>query len=259
MPSKGLPLSRRGFLALASGALVLPSCLTSPEAFRGSPRLTARPLVPTQAGVPGLTRLGLGTARDGFLYIPAGYQASQAAPLLVLLHGATGSADFWQTEGLGLLARADARGMVVLAPDSRSTTWDLVLHGHFDEDVAFIESALRLVFDRCRINPSQVALAGFSDGATYALSVGVPNGDLFTHVMGFSPGFYAENERHGKPKVFLSHGIQDAILPIASTSRVIVPRLRDQGYQVEYQEFEGGHVLSVSKLEGALSWFLGVA
>jgi predicted esterase len=34
-----------------------------------------------------------------------------------------------------------------------------------------------------------LAVSGFSDGASYALSIGPANGDLFTHVMAFSPGF----------------------------------------------------------------------
>lgn len=31
--------------------------------------------------------------------------------------------------------------------------------------------------------------AGFSDGASYALSLGLPNGNLFSHIVAFSPGF----------------------------------------------------------------------
>ena len=31
--------------------------------------------------------------------------------------------------------------------------------------------------------------SGFSDGASYALSLGAANGDLFTHIAAFSPGF----------------------------------------------------------------------
>ncbi len=47
---------------------------------------------------------------------------------------------------------------------------------------------------------------GFSDGASYALSLGVPNGDLFTHIVAFSPGFMRlpDQEPAGggrKPKV----------------------------------------------------------
>ena len=38
------------------------------------------------------------------------------------------------------------------------------------------------------IDPSRIAMAGFSDGASYSLSVGLANGDLFSAVFGFSPG-----------------------------------------------------------------------
>jgi phospholipase/carboxylesterase len=34
-----------------------------------------------------------------------------------------------------------------------------------------------------------VALGGFSDGASYALSLDLTNGDLFASLIAFSPGF----------------------------------------------------------------------
>jgi predicted esterase len=40
---------------------------------------------------------------------------------------------------------------------------------------------------------------GFSDGASYALSLGLANGDLFTHVLGFSPGFMRVPRHVGRP------------------------------------------------------------
>jgi predicted esterase len=88
-----------------------------------------------------------------------------------------------------------------------------------------------------------VAVAGFSDGASYALSLGLTNGDLFSDVLAFSPGFHAEDRRQGRPRFYLSHGVHDEVLPIVRTSRRIVPGLRSDGYQVTYREFDGGHVV----------------
>src|SRR3712207_7974813 len=51
--------------------------------------------------------------------------------------------------------------------------------------------------------------AGFSDGASYALSLGIPNGDLFTHLVAFSPGFAAPDGQRGHPRVFVGHGVDD--------------------------------------------------
>ena len=79
--------------------------------------------------------------------------------------------------------------------------------------------------------------------ASYALSLGLANGDLFGRVLAFSPGFVAAGPRHGGRRVFVSHGARDEVLPIDDTSRDVVPGLRRDGYVVEYREFDGGHVV----------------
>ncbi|MES1211681.1 MAG: phospholipase, partial [Acidobacteriota bacterium] len=118
---------------------------------------------------PGLQELGLGRRRDGLLYVPAGFKADKAAPLVVLFHGAGMSAK----RALGpLQPLADGAGMILLAIDSRGETWDVV-EGGFGPDIAFLDRALELVFSRCLVDPARIAAEGFSDGASYALSIGV--------------------------------------------------------------------------------------
>ena len=73
---------------------------------------------------------------------------------------------------------ADRAGVAVLAADSRGTTWDAI-RGGFGDDVAFLNRALEHVFGRLAVDPARVALGGFSDGASYAISLGLANGDLF--------------------------------------------------------------------------------
>src|SRR3954447_15844125 len=80
-------------------------------------------------------------------------------------------------------------------------------------------------------------------GRYYALSLGLADGDLFGRVLAFSPGFVAAGPRHGRPRVLVSHGVKDEVLPIDDTSRDLVPGLRRDGYVVEYREFGGGHVV----------------
>jgi predicted esterase len=93
------------------------------------------------------------------------------------------------------------------------------------------------------VDTTRLAIGGFSDGATYALSLGITNGDLFTHVIAFSPGFMVPATQRGEPHVFVSHGTKDQILSIDVCSRRIVRRLRDAGYDVLYREFDGGHTV----------------
>jgi predicted esterase len=219
--------------------------------------LTARPRPPSQAvtggpETPGLHQLGLGGKRDGLLRIPHGYRADRPGPLIVLLHGAgAGAPDILPI----LDAEADAQGIVLLVPESRGTTWDVIL-GDYGPDVAFIDHALERVFARLRIDPERIAVSGFSDGASYALSLGIANGDLFKHVLAFSPGFMAPTRREGTPDFFISHGVDDPVLPIDKCSRPIVARLKAAGYRVRYREFAGGHTVPPEIAREAVEWFL---
>ena len=65
---------------------------------------------------------------------------------------------------------------------------------------------MQLSISRYAFDPAHIAVGGFSDGASYALSVGITNGDLFTDVIAFSPGFMAPARQQGKPRLFISHG-----------------------------------------------------
>ena len=75
-------------------------------------------------------------------------------------------------------------------------------------------------------------VAGVSDGASCALSLGLTNGDVFDSVIGFSPGLQAAESTNGRPRIFTSHGIEDRVLPIERCSRRIVAALEDSGHQV---------------------------
>jgi phospholipase/carboxylesterase len=190
---------------------------------------------------------------ESYLYVPAGYRAENPAPLVLLLHGAGEDA----RDGLAQLrGQADQAGIVLLACSSRGPTWDLILNrGHYGPDIAAIDLALGDAFSRCAIDPERVGVGGYSDGASYALALGLANGDLFLHVLAFSPGFLAPTGQTGSPRVFVSHGTRDGWLPIDSCSRRIVPRLERAGYKVRYREFEGGHVVPPAIAREAACWF----
>lgn len=191
--------------------------------------------------------------RDGYLYVPATTQVGRSSPLVLLLHGAGEDA----RDGLALLrGQADAGGLILLALPSRGPTWDLILgRGRYGPDVAAIDRALGQTFSLYAVDPSRVAVGGYSDGASYALSLGLANGDLFTHVLAFSPGFMAPGSRSGSPRIFVSHGIRDRWLPIDSCSRRIVPQLERTGYEVRYREFDGPHVVPSGVGREAAGWF----
>src|SRR5579872_5245204 len=70
-----------------------------------------------------LEPLGLGEGRDGVLYVPD--SAGPGAPVMVFLHGATGSG---RAHLRPVLGAADRYGVILAAPDSRSEgSWDLLV------------------------------------------------------------------------------------------------------------------------------------
>ena len=222
---------------------------------QGEGRLRARPAAGLNATSPvGLRPLGFDAPREGYLYVPAAYRLGRPAPLVVVLHGAGEDA----RDGLALLrGQADGGGLILLAPGSRGPTWDAIAsRGRYGPDLATIDRALEQTFSRYAVDPARLALGGYSDGATYALSLGLANGDLFTHVLAFSPGFLAPVGQTGSPRLFLSHGTRDGWLPIDVCSRRIVPRLKRAGYDVRYREFDGGHVVPPEIGNEAVDWLI---
>jgi phospholipase/carboxylesterase len=203
---------------------------------------------------PGTHALALGDeSRDGLLLVPASYRPDSPAPLAVMLHGAGGSA----RRVTGLFPVADELGVIVLSPESRGSTWDGI-RDRYGPDIDFLNRALASAFDRCNVDRRRLAIGGFSDGASYGLSVGLANGDLFTHVLACSPGFIIPpGATRGRPRVFISHGKSDRILPIDSTSRKIVPQLEQGGYAVKYREFDGPHAVPPEIAREAFTWFIG--
>ena len=228
------------------------SSALSREAREG--RLQARPnrIAKPEGLSPGVHALGLGQGRDGTLYVPKSINPSRPAPLVVALHGAGGQAGHMLDP---FLETADARGYLVLAPDSRRQTWDVILGG-YGADVAFLDRALARTFERHAIDPARIAVAGFSDGASYALSIGIINGELFSHILAFSPGFMAPTRQADSPRVFISHGTRDGVLPIDACSRRLAPKLRQAGYDLDYREFDGGREVPPEMVTAAVARFL---
>jgi phospholipase/carboxylesterase len=230
-----MPLTRREFLA-AGAALPFAA-----RASRG-----ADPLAP------GAHPLGLGSDRDGTLYIPRTYTAEVPAPLLLVFHGAGSTSAAIRYA----FAPADDHGVILLAPDSRDeATWDGVLRS-WGPDVEFIGDAFRQTLARCAVDRRRVGVAGFSDGASYALSFGISYGDQFSAVIAMSPGVMQPIAARGKPRIFISHGTSDRVMPIDDTSRQFVPRLKRLGYDVTYREYDGRHAPQAAIVQEAFEWFL---
>ena len=251
------PPTRRSFLAAVAGLMLagLPSACGTQQGRTGhepsGASLAARPGEPAEPSPrKGSFPLGLERERDALLHVPAGLRADRALPLVITLHGAGGDAE----DGLALLrSQAEERGLLLLAPASRGRTWDAI-GGAWGPDVRLVDRALERVFAALPVDSGRIAVAGFSDGASYALGLGLANGALCSRVVAFSPGFVPEARREGTPGIFVSHGSADDVLPVDRTSRRIVPALRDQGLDVTYREFSGPHTVPREIAEEAVEW-----
>jgi len=188
-------------------------------------------------------------------YVPA--SAGLRPPLLVLLHGA----GHRQAEMVrDFEAEADERGIVLLAPDSRGSTWDAVSDAEGPPDVDSplsrkfghrfsrsrdadrVEAAISALATILPVDRKRTALAGFSDGATFALAMGMSRDHDFSAVIAWSPGIAIETENPARGrKVLVSHGRQDALLKFSVTCGDIVPLLRSEGGDVSFLPFDGGH------------------
>jgi phospholipase/carboxylesterase len=220
----------------------------------GQGRLTARPVMEGDKPEtpPSIQTLSAGNTRFGLISVPPGYSPSRPAPLLVLLHGAGGEAK----QAIGWLQTvADDAGLILLAPQSEGATWDVIMGG-YGPDVQRIDDALSEFFRRFAIDPDRVAVGGFSDGASYALSLGVINGALLQRVVAFSPGFVAATHTEDHPRFYVSHGVGDKVLPINVCSRQLVPKLKGAGLDVVYREFDGGHTVPPYIAREAIGWLL---
>jgi phospholipase/carboxylesterase len=222
----------------------------------GAPAMAGQDPTPPQPPVPvsclAATRSDLkldNPSSDGVLYVPKGYKEGEAMPLLVWLHGAGGSGNVSPT----LAALADEFGFIVLAPNARDWTWGAIL-GKWDADLEFLQRALQHTQARCAVERERIWLGGFSDGASFALALGISYGNVFRRVYAGSPGVMQPIAVNGKPPIFISHGRSDPTMPIDETSRKFAPKLKALGYDVTYREYDGRHQLPPEMLREAITW-----
>jgi phospholipase/carboxylesterase len=201
---------------------------------------------------PGRNRLGIAGERDAVLFVPTGLDEHAPVPLFVMFHGAGG---FPEKVLPFIEEHAERDKFLVLTPHSMYPTWDIVIGGS-GPDLARLHQALMSVTSRYRLDRDHLAFAGFSDGASYALSIGITNGDIASHVIAFSGGFMSIFTQEGAPKVFIAHGLVDEQLPIATSGRANATRLKAAGYDVQYVEFNGLHAIQPVIVGMAIQFFL---
>jgi phospholipase/carboxylesterase len=238
-------MDRRAFIAVATtGLLDIAATRRTPAAGRAQSEFKY-----------GESRLALADGeRDGALYVPKKYKPGVPMPVMVMLHGAAGSAE----DARRLFPLAEEFGVIIIVPESRGLTWGRSMPG-FDEDVRYLGPAYRHVAEILDIDRGHVALAGVSDGAGYALSMGLAYGNTFNHLVVLAGGQMHPFRYQGKPRLFFAHGVDDEQMPIDLTARKYVPQLKAEGYDVTYHEYQGGHRVPPAEIREAFKWFVAPA
>ncbi|MCM1129355.1 MAG: hypothetical protein NC211_04470 [Alistipes senegalensis] len=216
-------------------------------------KLSFRITPPTQPPLPaGLHQLGLAKERDTLLIVPEHLPSGKPIPLFVMFHGSSGSA---QKVMPFVEAYAHRHQFLILLPQSTYYTWDLSVGGH-GPDLDRLGKALEKVASHFIIDPAHFAFAGFSDGGSYALSTGLTNGNLISHIIVFSGGFMNVYLKTGKPRVFISHSPEDEQLNIKTSALKHYKELKSEGYDIAFELFSGRHVIHPPVVEKAMAFFL---
>ena len=235
---------------------------------------------PEDAGPPtGRVRVARGP-QEGVLLTPTVVDPERRYPLFVVFHGAGRGEE--RLAG-AYAAEPERRQALFYVPRSLDFTWDLIAQGagraapgtapgtggaagagepvSDRPDLDFLEYALDLVWRHYPIDASRQALVGYSDGASYALSVGLANPQLVRAVLGWAAGFLALDlaalpTGWPRPALLLEYGTHDEVFPFAQVALPMRERLERLGYRVEFRVDEGGrHWPSGDFQPEALDWF----
>ncbi len=265
-------MRRLGLSACLAGAvLALGAAAAAAENSAANPawEIDARPHYSDAAELdrtPDAGRTTLPSLSWANIYIPSSYSPDRPAPMALLLHG---SGDRGRTMIRAFSDLAEEHGVILLAPDARDYSWDIMVAGarlrgttrvpDWGPDVERIDSALDMAFATYAVDPERISLIGFSDGAGYGLSLGANNAGLFETIIAFAPGLLTRIDGEERGRVMLVHGDRDAVLPMKPTRDIFAPALEGLGFDVELRLFRGGHVMPEDLRREAFSWWLNGA
>jgi predicted esterase len=171
----------------------------------------------------------------------------------------------------GARAEADRCGCLLLSVQSSSATWDTVglvrdaskegrtsRNQLFGSDTGRVEQALSVALRAADADRRSVILVGFSDGASYALSLGLANPAIFRGIIAFAPGFHLEPAAiDPRQRLFVAHSPTDRILAFERTRDETVAALKNAGFDLFFRPFDGGHRVDKKIFSEGVDFVLG--
>jgi polyhydroxybutyrate depolymerase len=159
-------------------------------------------------------------ARTYELFVPESYDAAAPVPLVMVLHGASGSgarSEVW----LGFDELAEAENFIVVYPDGLYNNWDFgagvpTPDGVIEvDDVGYLTSVVAELEADYNIDPARVFVSGMSNGAVMAYRLACEAPDTFKAVAGVAAGVFTMAVQNcDQPiQVLFIQGSEDRILP----------------------------------------------
>ncbi len=199
--------SRRLILACASVVTLIVGACAGPASPATPPPATAAkspaspsPATPSEGASPS-AELVVGGDRPVTVHVPASYDASRPAPLLILLHGYSLSGQEIDTY-FDLAPEAEARGFVYAFPDGTFDSdgnrfWNATdaccnFDGAAVDDVAYLTDLIAEIQAELAIDPKRIALAGHSNGGFMSYRMACERANLVASIVSLAGASFAE-------------------------------------------------------------------
>ena len=150
---------------------------------------------PLAAGTHTIQVTHQGQKRKVVVHVPARLDPTQAAPLMLALHGGGGHAEYMaDDERYGLIGKSERAGFVVAFPNGyskfpggRFATWNAGdccgdARDRKVDDVGFLRAVVAQLNARLKLDPSRIYATGMSNGGMMAHRLACAAADLFAAV-----------------------------------------------------------------------------
>jgi phospholipase/carboxylesterase len=212
------------------------------------------------------------------LHLPRKFDRKKSYPLVIGLHGNGGNADgfdpTWQLFGKPDFIFAAAEGpypyMLNYRSKVKQCSWEIQIQDEelwMRADPLSVENILGIARYLSQEYPiSSIFLLGHSQGAGYAYITGIKNPTLIKGIICFGGRipdmdksyslFSMEDIQKGNSlRVFIAHGTADNMLNIKQ-ARDSKKLLEQNGFDVTFFEFDGGHELNKQAMKKAAEWVI---
>lgn len=129
-----------------------------------------------------------GDQRTYTLWVPATYDPTKGAPLIVNYHGTSGTPAGIDAFSSNLSQKANARGYIVAAPQAitggkAAVAWSVPGFGTTPDDVAFTRAMLDQIGSEYCVDPKRMYATGFSSGGAMSTYIACSAPDRFAAVV----------------------------------------------------------------------------